>query len=154
MLRLTDTRTRKVEDIVPARPAQLRMYTCGPTVYRFAHVGHLRAYLLSDLIRRVAELHGWQVTVAQNITDVGHLADDAEIDPSGEDKVLAQARAEGRSAFDIARFSETASPEDCATLTTRPADHSPRASECIPQMIELIGQRIESGHAFTVDDGS
>ncbi len=154
MLRLTDTRTRKVEAIVPARPGELRMYTCGPTVYRFAHVGNLRAYLLSDLIRRVAELHHLRVTVAQNITDVGHLADDAEIDPSGEDKVLAQARAEGRSAFDIARFYEAAFHADCSALNIRPADHNPRASECIPAMIELIGQLIESGNAYAATDGS
>src|SRR4051794_23641051 len=154
MLRLTDTRTRQVEDIVPARPGELRMYTCGPTVYRYAHVGNMRAYLLSDLIRRVAELHGLRVTVAQNITDVGHLADDAEIDPSGEDKVLAQARAEGRSAFDIARFYEAAFHEDCSALNIRPADANPRASECIPQMIELISTLIDSGNAYAAADGS
>ncbi|MDX6258181.1 MAG: cysteinyl-tRNA synthetase [Frankiales bacterium] len=154
MLRLTDTRTRKLEDIVPARPGELRMYTCGPTVYRYAHVGNMRAYLLSDLIRRVAELHGLRVTVAQNITDVGHLADDSDVDPSGEDKVLAQAKAEGRSAFDIARFYEAAFHADCATLNIRPAEHNPRASECIPQMIALIEQLIESGHAYAAADGS
>jgi cysteinyl-tRNA synthetase len=154
MLRLTDTRTRKLEDIVPARPGELRMYTCGPTVYRYAHVGNLRAYLLSDLIRRVAELHGLVVTVAQNITDVGHLADDAEIDPNGEDKVLAQARAEGRSAFDIARFYEAAFHRDLSMLNIRPADYNPRASDCIPAMIALIEALIASGNAYAAADGS
>jgi cysteinyl-tRNA synthetase len=154
MLRLTDTRTRKVEDIVPARPGELRIYSCGPTVYRYSHVGNLRSWLLCDLIRRVAELHGLRVTVAQNITDVGHLADDAEIDPAGEDKVLAQARAEGKSALEIARFYEAAFHQDLSDLNIRPAEHQPRASESIDGMIAMIGGLIASGHAYAVDDGS
>ncbi len=106
------------------------MYTCGPTVYRFAHVGNMRSYLLSDLIRRNAERHGLSVIVCQNITDVGHLADDEQIDPDGEDKILAQARAEGKSALEIARFYEDAFKADCWALniaprTSRPGPRSP-----------------------------
>jgi cysteinyl-tRNA synthetase len=154
MLRLTDTRTRQVEDIVPAHPGELRIYTCGPTVYRYSHVGNLRSWLLSDLIRRVAELHGLRVTLVQNITDVGHLADDAEIDPEGEDKVLAQARAEGKTALEIARFYEAAFHQDLSDLNIRPADYQPRASESIPGMIAMIAQLIEAGHAYATPDGS
>ena len=80
MFRLYDTRTRQAEPIRPASRGLLRMYTCGPTVYRYAHLGNLRAYLMSDLIRRVAEQRGLTVIVCQNITDVGHLADDSQID--------------------------------------------------------------------------
>ena len=87
MLRLYDTRTRQVETIEPARRGRLSVYSCGPTVYRAAHVGNLRSYLLADLIRRTAGRHRLLVTSCQNITDVGHLADDTEIDPEGEDKV-------------------------------------------------------------------
>ena len=105
MLRLYDTRTRQVEPVEPDRRASLRMYSCGPTVYRYAHVGNLRSYLLADLIRRAVERAGRTVASCQNITDVGHLADDSEIDPAGEDKILAQARAEGKSALDVARLS-------------------------------------------------
>ncbi len=130
------------------------MYACGPTVYRYAHVGNLRSYLLSDLIRRAAELRRLQVTLCQNITDVGHLADDAEIDPAGEDKVLAQARAEGKTALEIARFYEDAFRADLAALNIRPAEHSPRASESIPLMIDMIARLIESGHAYAAADGS
>ncbi|MGE5289623.1 MAG: hypothetical protein ACM3ML_21005 [Micromonosporaceae bacterium] len=108
MLQLYDTRTRQAAPVDPVRRGELRMYTCGPTVYRHAHVGNLCSYLLSDLIRRTAESRRLQVTVCQNITDVGHLADDSEIDPEGEDKVLAQARAEGKSALEVARFYEQA----------------------------------------------
>ena len=85
MFRLYDTRQRSVTEITPARRGELRMYACGPTVYRFAHVGNMRTFLLPDLIRRAADRHGLSVIVCQNITDVGHLADDAEIDPAGED---------------------------------------------------------------------
>ncbi|HKD89761.1 MAG TPA: cysteine--tRNA ligase, partial [Streptosporangiaceae bacterium] len=83
MFSLYDTRQRGVTQITPARPGELRMYACGPTVYRFAHVGNMRTFLLPDLIRRNAERHGWSAIVCQNITDVGHLADDNEPDPDG-----------------------------------------------------------------------
>jgi cysteinyl-tRNA synthetase len=154
MFRLYDTRLRSVTEITPARRGELRMYTCGPTVYRFAHVGNLRSYLLSDLIRRNAERHGLSVIVCQNITDVGHLADDAEIDPEGEDKILTQARAEGKTALEIAQFYEEAFRADCLALNISPADYSPRASESIDLMIEMIGKLIESGHAYVADTGS
>ena len=87
-----DTRTRRVEEIIPATPGSLTVYACGPTVYRYAHVGNLRTFLLTDLIRRTAERRGLRVKLVQNITDVGHLQDDTSIDSSGEDKLLAQAR--------------------------------------------------------------
>src|SRR5438552_2476844 len=103
---LYDTRTRTVETVGTGQRGTLRVYTCGPTVYRYAHVGNLRSYLLSDLIRRAAERYGRHVTACQNITDVGHLTDDSDPDASGEDKVLTQARAEGRTALEIARHYE------------------------------------------------
>ena len=130
MFRLYDTMTRRPEVIEPARRGLLRMYTCGPTVYRSAHVGNLRSYLLADLIRRNAEhRHHLAVLACQNITDVGHLTGDDASDSSGEDKVLAQARAEGRTPLELARFYEGAFRADCSALNLRPAEHSPRASE-------------------------
>ncbi|MFC7647823.1 cysteine--tRNA ligase [Streptosporangium lutulentum] len=154
MLRLYDTRNRQVRQIVPEGTRSLRMYTCGPTVYRYAHVGNLRSYLLSDLIRRVSERQRVRVVVCRNITDVGHLVDDNEIDPAGEDKVLAQARAEGRTALEIARFYEDAFLADAAALNMRPPEHSPRASETMDSTIALIARLIQKGHAYTVPDGS
>jgi cysteinyl-tRNA synthetase len=127
------------------------MYACGPTVYRYAHVGNLRTYLLSDLIRRGAERRGQQVTLCQNITDVGHLTDDADSDASGEDKMLAQARAEGRTALEIARHYEQAFVADLDALNVAPASQLPRASESIGIMIELIAKLIEKGHAYPAD---
>jgi cysteinyl-tRNA synthetase len=154
VFRLYDTRLRDVVEIVPARAGQLRMYTCGPTVYRFAHVGNLRSYLLSDLIRRNAERQGLSVIVCQNITDVGHLADDEQIDPEGEDKILAQARAEGKSAPEIARSYEDAFRADCKALNVAPPDFGPRASESIDLMTDLIAKLLDSGHAYVADTGS
>ena len=154
MLRLYDTRTRQVETIEPARRGRLSMYSCGPTVYRQAHVGNLRSYLLADLIRRTAGRHRLLVTSCQNITDVGHLADDTEIDPEGEDKVLAQARAEGKTALEVARRYEEGFRADCAALNIHPADTFPRASDCIGLMIDLIARLIDTGHAYPVPSGS
>jgi cysteinyl-tRNA synthetase len=154
VFRLYDTRLRSVAEVIPARPGELRMYTCGPTVYRFAHVGNMRSYLLSDLIRRNAERHGLSVIVCQNVTDVGHLADDEQIDPEGEDKILAQARAEGKPALEIARFYEDAFLADCKALNIAPPDFAPRASESIELMTDLIGKLIDGGHAYVADTGS
>jgi cysteinyl-tRNA synthetase len=169
VFRLYDTRTRQVEEI-PGRGGLLRMYSCGPTVYRYAHVGNLRTYLLSDLIRRNAEYrHHLTVLTCQNITDVGHLTDDGAATPGaateaaaisgpagqeGEDKILAQARAEGRTALELARFYERAFLADCAALNLRPAEHSPRASEEIGLMTDMISRLIEAGHAYPAPDGS
>jgi cysteinyl-tRNA synthetase len=154
VFRLYDTRYRQVVPIEADRGRPLRMYICGPTVYRYSHVGNLRTYLLSDLIRRNAQRHSVTVIACQNITDVGHLADDSEIDPLGEDKILAQARAEGKTALQIARFYEDAFYADCSALNIRPPDYAPRASESIALMTEMIARLIETGHAYRVDDGS
>jgi cysteinyl-tRNA synthetase len=154
MFRLYDTRSGKVELIEPARRGELRVYTCGPTVYRSAHVGSLRSYLLSDLIRRTAGRHALTVISGQNIADAGQLADGTPIGAHGEDKVLAQARAEGKGALEVARQYEVAFLADCAALNIHPADDSPSASQHIPLMIEAIGRLLESGHAYRSADGS
>jgi cysteinyl-tRNA synthetase len=154
VFRLYDTRLRSVTEIRPARPGQLRVYTCGPTVYRPSHVGNMRAYLLPDLIRRNAERHGLSVVTCQNITDVGHLVDDGDTDPAGEDKIIAEAAATGTSALDIARRTEEKFRADCAALNLLPPDFAPRASESIDTMIDMIGRLIASGHAYSAGTGS
>jgi cysteinyl-tRNA synthetase len=172
VFRLYDTRTKQAEAIEP-RPGggrMLRMYSCGPTVYRYAHVGNLRTYLLGDLIRRNAEhRHNVTVLTCQNITDVGHLTDDDAVNggpanggpanggaagQAGEDKILAQARAEGRPPLELARFYERAFLADCSALNLRPAEHSPRASDGIGLMTDMISRLIETGHAYPTPDGS
>jgi len=154
LLHLTDTRTRQVELIEPSTPGRLSVYACGPTVYRYAHVGNLRTFLLTDLIRRTASYHGLQVQVVQNITDVGHMADDRGLEEAGEDKILSQAKAENRTALDVARFYESAYLDDLARLNIAPADIAPRASESIQLMIDLIATLIERGNAYVGGDGS
>jgi cysteinyl-tRNA synthetase len=154
VLRLYDTRTRQVEPAAGARRGQLRVYTCGPTVYRYAHVGNLRSYLLSDLIRRAAGRHRLLVTVCQNITDVGHMTDESASDAAVEDKMLVAAHAEGRAALEVARHYEDAFRADLAALNIHPADHSPRASESIELMTDLIARLIDAGHAYPAADGS
>jgi cysteinyl-tRNA synthetase len=149
-----DTRTRSVEEIVPATPGLLRIYACGPTVYRYAHVGNLRTFLLTDLIRRTAVVRGVRVQLVQNITDVGHLQDDTNIDADGEDKLLAQARAENKDPFAIARFYEQAFHRDLALLGVHPADAYPRASECIDLMLRVISVLMERGFAYVGGDGT
>ncbi|MCU1602933.1 MAG: Cysteine--tRNA ligase [Frankiales bacterium] len=154
MLRLTDTRTGALEAIVPSTPGRLKVYACGPTVYRYAHVGNLRTFLLTDLIRRTASMHGLQVQLVQNITDVGHLQDDTNLDADGEDKLLAQAREEGKDPFWIARHYEEAFHRDQALLGVHPADAYPRASESIDLMLRLIADLVEKGHAYVGGDGT
>jgi len=154
MFRLYDTRARNVVPVRPTRRGELRMYTCGPTVYRQAHAGNLRSYLLSDLIRRNAERHRLTAVVCQNITDVGHLAGDGAADAGGEDKILAQARAEGTTASQLARHHEQTFRDDCAALNLRPPEHWPRASESIGLMVEMIAKLIETRHAYAAGDGS
>lgn len=164
-VRLHDTRLKSVVDIVPAREGRLTVYACGPTVYRDAHVGNMRTFLLTDLIRRTAQLSGLQVVVVQNITDVGHMADDTglgddalgavdEGQAGDDDKVLLQAAAEGSSALAIARRYEERFHRDLAALNIYPAEHYPRASESIDLMIDLIATLMERGHAYVGGDGS
>jgi len=159
-VRLYDTMQRAIVPITPAVPGQLRIYACGPTVYRDAHVGNMRTFLLTDLIARVANLDGLQARVVQNITDVGHMADDTglgDVDEGqgdGEDKVLGQAKRERRSALDIARDYEARFHQDCRALNITPAEAYPRASDWIDQMLDVISTLLERGHAYIGADGS
>ena len=91
-LHLFDTYTRTIRDFAPLQPPQVGLYTCGPTVYNYAHLGNLRTYLFEDILRRVLAFNGYQVKHVMNITDVGHMTDDANADGGGEDKMQAAAR--------------------------------------------------------------
>jgi cysteinyl-tRNA synthetase len=159
-MQLYDTMQRAIVSIIPVIPGQLRIYACGPTVYRDAHVGNMRTFLLTDLIARVASLDGLTARVVQNITDVGHMADDTglgDVDEGqgdGDDKVLSQAMRERRSALDIASDYTARFHEDCRALNITPAEAYPKASEWIEQMLDVIGTLIERGHAYVGADGS
>lgn len=147
MLKLYETRSREVVDITGSA-GQLTMYCCGPTVYRDAHVGNLRTFLLSDLIVRAARLSGLDVTLVQNITDVGHMATDLE------DKILSQSKVEKIDPFEIAKKYEDRFHADLARLNILPADLYPRASESIELMISAIEKLIGNGSAYIGTDGN
>ena len=151
-LRIRNTLTRSVEPVTAADSARLRMYACGPTVYRFAHVGNLRTFLLADLIRRAVLYHGTAVLHVQNITDVGHLRD--ERFDRGEDRMLVAAGLENKSAAEIADAYEAAFHADSALMNLLPAHVFPRATEHIPEMIELAERLVDAGHAYASSEGN
>lgn len=145
-LRIFNTLTRQVEEIAPLEPGHIRMYTCGPTVYRYIHVGNLRSFVMADWIRRSLIARGYTVTHVKNITDVGHMRQDA-LD-RGEDKVVAQALKEGKSPEQIAQFYTEAFMSDEVALNILPADIFPRATEHVVDMIAMTQRLIERGYAY------
>jgi cysteinyl-tRNA synthetase len=151
-LHLRDTLSRALQAVEPLEPGLVRMYSCGPTVYRFAHVGNLRTFLLADLIRRVLLYHGIAVRHVQNITDVGHLRDDTS--DRGEDRMLIAAGLEGRTSAEIADGYEAAFHADAALLNLLPAHVFPRATEHIPEMVALAERLQDLGHAYASDEGN
>jgi cysteinyl-tRNA synthetase len=148
LVRLYNTHGRTKEELRPVQDGVVRLYSCGPTVYRFVHVGNLRTFMLPDLLCRSLEYLGYRTEQVMNITDVGHLTDDTF--DRGEDKMLVSARLEKKSPEEIAAFYTEAFMQDAASVNIRPAAHYPRASDYIPQMIELITKLIEKGHAYEV----
>jgi cysteinyl-tRNA synthetase len=151
-MRLYDTLTREIREVRPVREGHVTMYTCGPTVYRYAHLGNLRTFMLGDLIRRGLELEGYRVTQIMNITDVGHMTDEASSD--AVDKMLLAVEDEGLTPLDIAEKYAEAVFADAAAVGIRPADAYPKATDHIPEMIELTQTLIDRGHAYVVDSGS
>jgi cysteinyl-tRNA synthetase len=148
-LRIYDTLARRVVPFTTERAGQVRMYTCGPTVYRPVHLGNLRSYLLADWLRRTLVFFGNDVTLVKNITDVGHMRQEA-VD-RGEDKVIAAALAEGKTPKEIAESYEAKFHQDEHRLGILPAAHFPRASGHVPEMIAIIERLLERGLAYEVD---
>lgn len=148
-MKLYDTQSRQLKEIDVSQE-QIRMYCCGPTVYRDAHVGNLRTFLLSDLIARVVRLNGSQPYLIQNITDVGHMSEDL----INDDKMLSQAKLEKVDPFEIARKYEAGFHLDLAALNIQPAEAYPRASECIEMMLDLIKKLVDTDFAYLGSDGT
>lgn len=148
-MKLYDTRSRALKDI-DVHKEQIAMYCCGPTVYRDAHVGNLRTFLLSDLIARVVRLNGSTPHLIQNITDVGHMSEDF----INDDKMLSQAKLEKIDPFEIARKYEARFHKDLAALNIQPAAEYPRASESIDMMLALIAKLIDADFAYVGNDSS
>jgi cysteinyl-tRNA synthetase len=148
-VRLFNTLGRKKEELKPLEPRSVRIYSCGPTVYRYVHIGNLRTFMFADLLCRSLEYLGYDVTQVMNITDVGHLVDDTF--DRGEDKMLVAARLENKSPEEIATAYTQAFLDDAAKVNIRRASRYPKATEFIPQMIAIIEALIEKGHAYEVD---
>ncbi len=155
--RLYNTLTRAVEPLVTNEPGHLRFYSCGPTVYSYAHIGNFRSFLTSDLILRTAQAIGWRTTYVTNITDVGHLTEDDLSDPSGEDRMVKALRSEeGRrfpNIWDLARYYANVLIEDWHTLNLREPDVRPRATEHVRQQILAVEKLITKGHAYETSQG-
>ena len=154
MIRIYDTKSRTLGS--PRASGQVRIYACGPTVYRDVHLGNLRSFLLPDLIRLALAAHDSDSFIVQNITDVGHMADDSNLDTSDstEDKMLKQAAAEKLSALEIARKYELGFFQDITALNIRTPDQTPRASETIESMITVIQKLMDKGFAYQGENGS
>ena len=150
MLRLRNTLTRHVDPVEPLEPGRVRMYTCGPTVYRYAHVGNLRSNLLADLIRRTLLYHGLDVFQVKNITDVGHLRDEGF--DRGADPMLVQAGLESKTPAEIAAAYEAAFHADEALVNILPAHVFPRATEHIEEMLRLAEALEDAGYAYATPE--
>jgi cysteinyl-tRNA synthetase len=148
-IRIVNTLGLEKQEFRPREAGRVSMYTCGPTVYKFAHVGNFRTYLTVDFWVRAFEHLGYQVTQVQNFTDVGHLLYDLE--ESGEDKLLLAAAEEGKAPEEIAAYYTEAFLRDRDLLRIKPAAHYPRATEFIPQMIELIRRLEGLGLTYQID---
>lgn len=148
-LQVYDTLSRELRAVPASNGEYVRIYCCGPTVYRDAHVGNLRTFLLADLVRRALAFSGKKSRLVQNITDVGHMSEDFE-----EDKIIAQSKLEKKDPFSIAREYEARFHKDCRALNIEAADDYPRASECIDLMIDSIKKLMAAGLAYEGEDGS
>lgn len=146
ILKLFNTLGRKIEDFVPIIPDKVGLYTCGPTVYNFAHIGNLRTYLFEDILRRTLEYLGYSVKHVMNVTDVGHLTDDAD---QGEDKMIKSAREQEKSVWDIAEFYSKAFFKDLESLNITKPTIICKATEHIAEMIELIKRIEENGFTYS-----
>ena len=144
-INIYNTLTKKVDKFVPNEPGKVKMYTCGPTVYHFAHIGNLRSYLVEDILEKYLRYAGYDVKRVMNITDVGHLTSDAD---SGEDKMLKGAKREHKTVMEIAKFYRDAFFSDCGKLNIKTPDVVEPATNCIPEFIHMIEVLIEKGYAY------
>ncbi len=142
---LYNSASRKKEEFIPNNPDIVKMYTCGPTVYHFAHIGNLRSYIMEDVLEKFLRYDGYNVKRVMNITDVGHLTSDAD---EGEDKMVKGAKRENKSVMDIAKFYTDAFFEDCRKLNIKRPDVVEPATNCIGEYIQIIEKLMETGHAY------
>lgn len=142
---LYNTLTKSVDEFKTHEPGKVSMYTCGPTVYHFAHIGNLRSYIMEDVLEKFLRYVGYDVKRVMNITDVGHLASDGD---TGEDKMVSGAKREGKSVMELAKFYEDAFFDDCKKLNIKTPDVVEPATHCIAEYIKLIEKLFENGYAY------
>ncbi len=142
---LYNSLTKTKDEFIPNEPGKVSMYTCGPTVYHFAHIGNLRTYIMEDILDRYLRYAGYEVTRVMNITDVGHLTSDAD---TGEDKMLKGAKREKKTVMEIAQFYTDKFFEDCKALNIRRPEVVEPATSCIDEFIRVIESLIEKGYAY------
>lgn len=161
-LQLKNTYSKRIEDFEPLDPSgKVSLYSCGPTVYSYAHIGNFRSFLLADVLRRVLEQRGYTVRHVMNITDVGHMTEDHLADATGEDKLAKAARELGWDPYKVAAHFEKAFVEDAAALRLKnylapdasQPDLHPRATEHVPEMLAMIQVLLDRGHAYVDGEG-
>jgi len=150
MIKLYNTLTKKIEEFKPIEEREVRLYTCGPTVYWFAHVGNLKTYIFEDVLKRVLEYNGYHVNHVMNLTDVGHLTSDQD---SGEDKLEKGAARENKTVLDIVEFYTKHFLEDITKLNIEFPDKIIKATETVPEQIELIKILEDKGYTYKTSDG-
>jgi len=143
---LFNSLTRRKETFIPLEPGLLRMYNCGPTVYDYAHIGNFRSFLLGDILRRIFEHAGYRVTQVMNITDVGHLTED------DVDRISVGSQRESLDPWALTQRYTESFLEDAESIGMLPAHEYPRATDHIPQMIEMIEKLLSSGHAYRTEE--
>lgn len=149
-LKIYNTLTRSKEEVEPIEGDVVRIYSCGLTVYDFAHIGNLRKYIFDDILKRTLKFLGYKVKHVMNVTDVGHLTSDQD---EGEDKIEKGAKRERKSAYEIARFYEKAFIKDLKSLNIELPDAMPRATEYIKEQIELVKKLEDKGFTYRTSDG-
>ncbi len=142
---LYNSASHKKEEFIPNNPDIVKMYTCGPTVYHFAHIGNLRSYIMEDVLERFLRYEGYNVKRVMNITDVGHLSSDGD---TGEDKMLKGAKRENKTVMDIARFYTDAFFSDCEKLNIKRPDVVEPATNCIDEYIKIVSTLIDKGYGY------
>ena len=149
-IKLYNTLTRKEENFTPLEGNEVRIYSCGPTVYSYAHIGNFRSYVFMDNLRRVLKYNGYDLKHVMNITDVGHLESDAD---EGEDKMEKAARKENKNPYEIAEFYTKAFFEDMDKLNIDRPEIIAKATEHIPEMLEYVKEIIKNGYAYETSKG-
>ena len=144
-MQIYNTLTRKKDEFVPNQPGKVAMYTCGPTVYHYAHIGNLRSYIMEDVLEKYLRYVGYDVKRVMNITDVGHLTSDGD---SGDDKMLKGAKREHKTVMEIAKFYTDAFFDDCKKLNIKTPDVVEPATHCIGEFIKVIKKLIDTGFAY------